>query len=298
MGKVELKYWFKAARPKTLMVSAASVVMSVAFASFYGKIQWLPALICLVFAVLAQVLSNLVNDYSDGVKGVDPNRIGPAYMVASGFITPKQMRGAITLVAILAFLIGCTLMFWGGWRLLPIGIVILLCAFGYSAGPYPLSEHGLGDLAVLLFYGLIPAVFTFYFQTGFVNYNIVLAGLSIGMVVNNLLILNNIRDVENDLLKGKKTTVGIFGKRTMTLVYYLNPVIAIALGFVFMYGLYPLWGWAIVIVPFAVYSSLLSYTFAKARGVVYNKLMGWTSLEAMLYALTVVVCAIFCAIVF
>lgn len=289
MGNVLFKYWIQAARPKTLLVSMAPVIMSVAFASVYMQIKWLPALICLVFAVLAQILSNFVNDYADGVKGIDADRIGPQRMVASGIISPAKMCKGIMLVGTVAFLIGCTLIYWGGWVLLPIGIVILLVALAYSTGPFPLSQHGFGDLAVIIFYGVIPVTLTFFIQTGMINLNIVLAGFAIGFVSDNLLIVNNMRDADNDLANGKKTTVGIFGKRFMTLVYHANPLIAIILGFVFFCHIVSPMTWLMASIPFLAYSIMVSCKFSKAKGFEYNKLIGLSSLEAIIFALTVVI---------
>lgn len=289
MGNVLFKYWIQAARPKTLLVSMAPVIMSVAFASVYMQIKWLPALICLVFAVLAQILSNFVNDYADGVKGIDADRIGPQRMVASGIMSPAKMRKGIMLVGTVAFLIGCTLIYWGGWVLLPIGIVILLVALAYSTGPFPLSQHGFGDLAVIIFYGVIPVTLTFFIQTGMINLNIVLAGFAIGFVSDNLLIVNNMRDADNDLANGKKTTVGIFGKRFMTLVYHANQLIAIILGFVFFYHIVSPMTWLMASIPFLAYSIMVNCKFSKAKGLEYNKLIGLSSLEAIIFALTVVI---------
>lgn len=287
MGDILIKYWIKAARPKTLPVSMAPVVMSVAFASIYVKINWLPAVICLVFAVMAQILSNFVNDYADGVKGLDTNRLGPQRMVASGIILPNEMRSGIIVMCVLSFILGCTLIYWGGWILLPFGFLILICALAYSTGPYPLSQKGFGDLAVVLFYGLVPVVLTFYIQTGFVNLRIIAAGLAIGFVVDNLLIVNNYRDADEDFKNGKKTTVGIFGKQVMKMVFFCNPLIAIVLGFLFFYKIINPLVWIMSVVPFLVYSIFVSIKFSKAKGMEFNKLIGMASLEAVIFALTV-----------
>ena len=287
MGDILFKYWIKAARPKTLPVSMAPVVMSVAFASIYVKINWLPAVICLVFAVMAQILSNFVNDYADGVKGLDINRLGPQRMVAAGIILPNQMRRGIIVMCVLSFILGCTLIYWGGWILLPFGFLILICALAYSTGPFPLSHKGLGDLAVVLFYGVVPAVLTFYIQTGFVNLRIIAAGLAIGFVADNLLIVNNYRDADEDFKNGKKTTVGIFGKHVMMMVFFCNPLIATVLGFLFFYKIINPLVWIMSVVPFLVYSIFVSIKFSKAKGMEFNKLIGMASFETVIFALTV-----------
>lgn len=282
MSEVKFKYWIQAARPKTLLVSMAPVVMSVAFASIYCKINWLSAVICLVFAVMSQILSNFVNDYSDGIKGADNERLGPQRMVASGLISPAQMRRGIIIWGVLTFILGCTLLYWGGWVLLPLGIIILLCALAYSAGPFPLSRHALGDVAVVLFYGMAPVVLTFFIQTGFVNSQIIIAGLAIGIISNNLLIVNNYRDTEQDFKNGKKTTVTMFGKRFMKGVYFMNPIFAVVL-MCLVFNTTVL----LFLIPFLVYSVFVDLKFSKADGVGLNKLIGMSSLEAIIFALSI-----------
>ena len=282
MSEVKFKYWIQAARPKTLLVSLAPVVMSIAFASIYNEINWLPAIICIVFAVMAQILSNFVNDYSDGIKGSDNERLGPQRVVASGLISPAQMRRGIVVWGILTFMLGCTLLYWGGWILLPFGIVILLCALAYSAGPFPLSRHALGDVAVVLFYGIAPLVLTFFIQTGFVNSQIIIAGVAIGIVANNLLIVNNYRDAEQDAENGKKTTVTIFGKRIMKGFYFLNPIIAVVLMCLIFNTTVLLY-----LIPFLIYSIFVDIKLSKSSGTAHNKLIGMSSLEAIIFALSI-----------
>ena len=282
MNDVLFKYWIQAARPKTLLVSMAPVVMSVAIAYLFVDINWIPAIICLVFAVMAQILSNFVNDYADGMKGADNERLGPQRMVASGLIPPQKMRKGIVIWSILTFLLGCTLLYWGGWILLPFGIVILLCALAYSAGPFPLSRHALGDVAVVLFYGVAPVVLTFFIQTGFVNFQIAMAGLAIGITANNLLIVNNYRDAEQDHKNDKKTTVTLFGKRFMKYVFYLNPIISILL----IYFVFENFIIIFTFIPFIAYCIFVSFKFAKAQGSGFNKLIGMASLESIVFAIT------------
>lgn len=284
MSEVKFKYWIQAARPKTLLVSMAPVIISVVIASNYMKINWLPAGICLIFAVMAQILSNFVNDYADGMKGTDNERLGPQRMVASGLIQPQQMKRGIIVWDILTFLVGCTLLYYGGWILLPFGIVIMLCALAYSAGPFPLSRHALGDVAVVLFYGIVPVVLTFFILTGFINWQIAIAGLAIGVVADNLLIVNNYRDMEQDAANGKKTTVTVFGKRFMKTVYILNPVIAVVLTCLVFNSLVILY-----LIPFMLYSLLVDIKFSKSQGSALNKLIGMSSLQTIIFALSITI---------
>lgn len=263
----------------------APVVMSVAMASVFVKITWLPAVICLVFAVMAQILSNFVNDYADGINGADNERLGPQRMVASGMIPPYKMRQGVIAWSIITFVIGCTLLIWGGLVLLPFGVVILLCALAYSTGPFPLSRHALGDVAVVLFYGMAPVILTFFIQTGFITNQIIIAGLAIGLVADNLLIVNNYRDAEQDLKNGKNTTVTMFGKRFMRIVYYLNPFVAMILVCLIFNEITIIY----YLMPFLLYSIFVDIKFSKAKGMELNKLIGLSSLEAIVFSITIVI---------
>ncbi len=217
-------------RLRTLPVSVAGVITGTACAIFDGGFNALPFIICMLFAVCAQIVSNFANEYFDFKKGLDrKGREGFRRGVTEGDISPKAMLGAT--IGLLAFtcLIGLSLIYWGGWWLLPVGIAIALFALGYSAGPYPLSHHGLGEIAVIIFFGIVPVCLTCYVQTG--NWDNFLsltlpAGVAIGLMGANVLIVNNYRDVEEDRAVGKHTSVVLFGRRTMANVYFFNGVIA------------------------------------------------------------------------
>ena len=149
---------------------------------------------------------------------------------------------------------------------------------------HPLSRHALGDVAVIVFYGITPVVLTFFIQTGFVNYHILLLGLAIGIVANNLLIVNNYRDAEQDSKNGKKTTVTVFGKRFMKGVYFLNPIIAVVLMCLVFNTTVLLY-----LIPFLVYSIFVDIKFSTASGAALNKLIGMSSLEAIIFALLITI---------
>ena len=227
-----MKDWFLAARPKTLFVSLSPVIVATSMAYADEKIKWLPAIICAFFAVLAQITSNFINDYSDFKKGTDRNdRIGPQRAVASGLISPQSMlRGTIITISI-ALLIGLSLVYWGGWWLIPVGALVAIFAFAYSSGPYPLSYHGLGDVAVIIFFGVIPVIFTYYVQANCFPLNVFVASVGVGLVASNLLIVNNYRDAEADTISKKNTTVVLFGRKIMHAVYLINCLIAYILGY-------------------------------------------------------------------
>lgn len=288
-----IKKWFYAIRPYSFFVSMATVVLSAAIAFNEGYIQWLPAILCLVFAVMAQITSNLVNDYADFKTGSDnENSMGKDRKLVSGEITPKQMLIAITISAILCLLVGLPLIFWGGWILLPFGLLIIAAAFCYSLGPLPLSYKALGDVAVILFFGIIPVTFTYFILTKKITLEIVSAGFAMGLVVDELLIVNNIRDVEEDKLHNKITTAVLFGKEFMMKVFLLNPLIACALGFYFLRDVCDYKVWAIAIIPMIIYSINLYKKLRKFEGKQLNALLGKASFEAILFAVMVVAVAL------
>ena len=289
-----IKKWFYAIRPYSFFVSMATVVMSAAIAFNEGYIQWLPAILCLIFAVMAQITSNLVNDYADFKTGSDnENSMGKDRKLVTGEITPKQMLIAITISAILCLLVGLPLIFWGGWILLPFGLLIIAAAFCYSLGPLPLSYKALGDVAVILFFGIIPVTFTYFILTKKITPEIVLAGLAMGLVVDELLIVNNVRDVEEDKLHNKITTAVLFGKEFMMKVFLFNPLIACALGFYFLRNVCDYKVWAIAIIPMIIYSINLYRKLRKYEGEQLNALLGKASFEAIIFAAIVVVATCF-----
>ena len=285
-----IKKWASIIRPRTLPVSMASVIMAIALSFVKDEKQWLPAALCLLFAVLAQIVSNLANDYADFKTGSDnENSLGPERKLVSGEITAKTMLKAIIIAASVCFLVGLSLLYWGGWILLPFGLLIMAVAFCYSMGPFPLSYHALGDVAVILFFGIVPITFTYYILTKEINWEIITAGIAMGLVVDELLIVNNVRDEEEDKLHNKKTTVGIFGSKFMKMVFLLNPFISCGLGFYFMKDICDYKVWAIAIIPMLAYSINVYLKLRKYEGKQLNKLLGQSSLEALIFALTVVV---------
>ncbi|MBR6774777.1 MAG: 1,4-dihydroxy-2-naphthoate octaprenyltransferase [Bacteroidales bacterium] len=289
-----IKKWFYAARPYSFFVSMATVIMPIAIAFSEGHVKWLPAILCLIFAVLAQATSNLVNDYADFKTGSDnENSLGKDRKLVSGEISPKEMLRAITISATLCLLAGLPLIYWGGWILLPFGLIIIAAAFCYSLGPVPLSYNALGDVAVILFFGIVPVTFTYFILTKSINLEIMTAGLAMGLVVDELLIVNNIRDEEEDKLHDKVTTVGLFGKKFMMTVFLLNPLIASALGFYFLKDICDYKVWAVAMIPMIVYSLNLFKKLRTFQGKQLNALLGKASFEAIIFAAIVVVATCF-----
>ncbi|MCM1377801.1 MAG: 1,4-dihydroxy-2-naphthoate octaprenyltransferase [Clostridium sp.] len=232
MNGTRVKAWVEATRPRTLPVSIAGVIAGIACAIILDGFNLTPALICLLFALMAQIVSNFANEYYDFKGGLDKKgREGFRRGVTEGDITPRAMKRAMFLLLGADCLLGCSLIYWGGWMLLPVGILIALFALGYSTGPYPLSHHGLGDLAVVIFFGIVPVYFTTYVQTpqSILTGLCLPVGIATGLLAALVLIVNNYRDMEGDREVRKHTTVVIFGRKIMGVAYAVAFTVAIVL---------------------------------------------------------------------
>lgn len=223
MTRTIIKAWIEAMRLRTLPVSVAGVLAGVGCAVKLNAFSPIPAGICLIFAVLAQIVSNFANEYYDWKNGLDrPGREGFRRGVTEGDLTPQAMKRAFLSLLFFDALIGLSLIYFGGWWLIFPGILIAIFAIAYSTGPWPLSHHGLGDVAVIIFFGVVPVVLTTYVQTGPVALASPLTwmvGTGVGLLAANVLIVNNYRDMEDDAAVGKHTSVVLLGRNVMAWVY-------------------------------------------------------------------------------
>jgi 1,4-dihydroxy-2-naphthoate octaprenyltransferase len=227
-GRSRLAVWVEAMRLRTLPASISGVFAGVAVALQRGCFDWVPALICLLFALSAQIFSNFANEFYDFKDGVDrPGRDGFRRGVTEGDITPQAMQRAMAISLGVAALLGLSLIYWGGWWLIAAGLFIFIGALSYSAGPFPLSRNAMGELAVIVFYGFIPVSFTFYLQSGYFTADDSIAGFAIGLLSANILIVNNYRDYEDDMAVNKLTTAVVFGRKAVAWAYLLMGVIAV-----------------------------------------------------------------------
>lgn len=212
--------WWEAARPKTLPAAVIPVLVGSALAWRAHAFALRPTLICLLFALLVQIGTNFANDYGDFVKGADKDdRRGPRRAVSSGLISARSMAAAAIAVFTVAFVAGLGLVWFRGWELLPVGIASLLFGWAYTSGPYPLAYHGLGDIFVFIFFGLVAVGGTFYVMAGTLNLVVFLAAIPVGLLATNILVVNNYRDMETDARAGKRTTVVRFGRSFAQLQY-------------------------------------------------------------------------------
>lgn len=283
-----VKAWIAAARPRTLPASAAPVIAATAYAVHDCTVEWGAAVLCLVFALLAQIASNLGNDYFDYKQGSDrADRVGPQRAVASGIVSPRAMLLATLVVLTVACAVGLCLVYYGGWGLIPVGIVIALFALAYSAGPYPLSYHGLGDLTVFVFFGLIAVNFTYYVQAIFFTLPVLMGSVAMGLLSVNILLINNYRDMEEDADACKYTTVVLFGKRFASNWYLLNGIVAVVVT-------YNVWcdsfGWRTFLPIIYLLLHVQTYRLLiRLQGSALNSLLGKTALNQLLFTLLLVV---------
>ncbi|MEN9841109.1 MAG: hypothetical protein RL376_909 [Verrucomicrobiota bacterium] len=205
--------WWEATRPRTLPAAFAPVLVGTAVAVREDAFVPGAAGACLAFALLVQIGTNFANDYYDALKGADnAERVGPRRAVASGLVSAATMRGAMVAVFAAAFLVGLTLLIYGGWPLLVIGVASIACGVAYTGGPYPLAYHGLGDVFVFVFFGLVAVVTTAFVQSGEVALSALVASTGIGALATNILVANNYRDVETDRNAGKRTLLVRWGR--------------------------------------------------------------------------------------
>ena len=280
-------------RLRTLPVSLAGVICGCGCALLQGSFNAVTALLCVLFAALAQVASNFGNEYYDYRNGIDKQgREGFRRGVTEGEISPRAMKRATYATLSAAAVVGCLMLFYGPWWLVLVGITIMLFALGYSAGPYPLSHHGMGDVAVIIFFGIVPVTFTCYLQTGSFNnlYITLPTSLAVGLLAANVLVVNNYRDMDDDKAVNKRTTVVIFGRRVMSWCYMLAGVAAMA-------AMTPVWIelrlWSLPIVLVYIVLHLKNWQYLKkAQGAALNPLLGKTAMTLLIFSLMFLVAAI------
>jgi 1,4-dihydroxy-2-naphthoate octaprenyltransferase len=228
--------WVGAARPRTLPAAVAPVLVGTALAWRDQSADFAAAALCLGFALLVQIGTNFANDYYDFMKGADTAaRVGPRRAVAAGLVAPTTMRWVMWATFAAAFACGLGLLAWGGPWLLVIGIASILCGVAYTGGPWPLGYHGLGDVFVFLFFGLVAVSTTYFVQTARVSVDALVAGVPIGLLAANILVVNNYRDVETDRAAGKRTLAVRFGRRAARLQHAGSLVVAFGTCFYFLW---------------------------------------------------------------
>ncbi|MCL9817345.1 1,4-dihydroxy-2-naphthoate polyprenyltransferase [Natronocalculus amylovorans] len=292
------KAWVMAARPQTLPAAAAPVFVGVGLAWNDGVFALFPALAALIGAALIQIGTNFANDYYDAVQGADTEaREGFTRVTQAGIIEPTAVKRAMYLTFAAAILVGTYLVYVGGVPILVIGLISVASGIAYTGGPYPLGYHGLGDVFVFVFFGVIAVMGTYYVQAaavlaaplsigvpaGTVTAAAFVASLPIAAISTNILVVNNIRDRREDATTGKRTLAVRFGYRVSRVQYVALMVLAYATPFWFVLtessfgALLPL-----VTLPLAV--SVTQTVLTKTEGAALNPALEQTGKLLAAYA--------------
>ena len=208
--------WIAGARPKTLGAAIAPVIVGTAFAGYDAE----PTnfILALLVALALQIGVNYANDYSDGVRGTDDDRVGPIRLVGSGLAKPETVKRAAFLSFFVAAFAGLILSARTEWYLLIIGALAIIAAWTYTGGPKPYGYQALGEISVFIFFGLVATLGTYFVQVGSISWPVILAAISMGLLATAILNVNNLRDLERDAKSGKRTlAVRLGAARTRTL---------------------------------------------------------------------------------
>ncbi len=285
------KAWLLAARPKTLSGAAVPVMIGVSLAyvdaAQYvdGAFSWVAAVLCLLFAFIMQVDANFINDFFDFTNGADDSetRLGPRRACAQGWVKLDSMKRAIALTTCLACLVGLPLVWYGGLEMILIGLLCLVFCFLYTTH---MSYLGLGDVLVLVFFGVVPVCISYYIQLHTCTWQVFLASLACGLVIDGLLIVNNFRDRDNDRAVGKNTLVVRIGDKASLALYFGVGVVACLMGLVFWLN-----GHVLAFVLPLLYLVLHVFTYLKIKrihqGKALNHCLGETARNIFVYGLTV-----------
>ena len=279
------KAWLLAARPKTLTGAAVPVMIGLSLAWTKAvEFQWLPAILCLLFAFIMQIDANFVNDYFDFLKGNDDEtRLGPKRACAMGWVDAKVMRRAIIIVTVLACVVGLPLVLYGGLEMVLIGALCVLFCFLYTTH---LSYVGMGDVLVLIFFGIVPVCIPYYILTHSMNVEVVVASLACGLVIDTLLMINNYRDIENDQRAGKKTLAVKLGKECSRMMYLLLGIMACLLGVVYLLNSH-LWAFILPVGYLALHVMTYRHMVHIDHGRALNGVLGETARNMFVYGLLV-----------
>ncbi|MFZ5856537.1 MAG: 1,4-dihydroxy-2-naphthoate polyprenyltransferase [Chloroflexota bacterium] len=214
--------WMLAIRPKTLPAAASGVVMGSALAWMDGSFQLMPALAALCVALLLQIGSNIANDVYDFERGTDTaERQGPLRVTQARLLTPAQVKRGMWVIFGLAAMFGLYLAFVRGWVVIWIGLAAILSAIAYTGGPFPLGYYGLGDLFVFIFFGVAAVAGTYFVQVGSVSPAAWWMSVPVGLIITAILVVNNLRDIENDRKGNKRTLAVRLGVRGTRMEYLL-----------------------------------------------------------------------------
>lgn len=291
------KAWFLAARPKTLTGAAVPVMIGIAaaIAQYGDAVRVGAAVLCMLFALVMQIDANFINDYFDFMKGTDDEkRLGPKRACAQGWITAAAMRLGLLYTTLLACVIGLPLIYYGGWEMILIGVACVVFCFLYTIS---FSYIGLGDVLVLVFFGLLPVCMTYWLVSPptplmSIPWQVITLSAACGLVIDTLLVVNNYRDIDNDRRAGKRTLIVRIGEHGGLMLYailgFIGTILAL-IGIAFLNCQDEQYAKLIILLylPFHI------MTFTEMRrirkGAELNKVLGMTARNMLMYGILVTI---------
>jgi len=281
----KLNSWFLASRPKTLLAAVVPVMVGSSLAISMNKFFLPYSIVALLCSTLIQVGTNFTNDLYDYLKGSDTiKRKGPRRVLASGLISVKEMRLAIILVFGLTFILGLYLVYSTGLLILWVGIISIFAGIIYTAGPFPLAYNGLGDVFVFIFFGIIGTMGTFYLHTQEISLLSFVVSIPVGALITNILVVNNFRDIEEDLEANKITLAVLMGRIFTRWQFILLVILSyLTIFFLHFHFSYSLW----ILLPLSTLplSFILIKMFYTLNGEELNKTLELSAKFAGLFGL-------------
>lgn len=280
----KLKMYIGLLRPKTLFSGLSTIIVPTAYAYVKSETVSCTLVVLLIaVAVLAQIASNIANDLIDFKRGVDTlERKGPTRPLSLGLITEREVRIALAICLGLLLCAGISLLALSSWGLLIVALLVVLGIFAYSGGPYPLSHHGLGEVAVLIFFGWIPVITSYYILSGGVYTDPILYCLatSLGLASINILVVNNYRDCDEDRRASKRTLIVRMGKDFAPRLYLSSALLSVLL-------LFPIYSrWSMWLIPVYGYFLLQGYnSLIHSEGKALNKTLALTARNVFFLAI-------------
>lgn len=285
------KPWLLALRPKTLTAAVVPVAVATALVKAEGHaVLWWVSVCALLSAVFIQIGTNLVNDAIDFQKGADTEkRIGPRRVTQSGLLSSKQVMFGAMMSFLVALLLGLPLVLEGGWPIVAIGLVSLFLGYSYTGGPFPLAYLGLGDLFVILFFGLVAVMGTVFIHAHVWTWGGVIAGLQVGFLATALIAINNLRDAPQDTLVNKKTLAVRFGVRFARYEILLLVFAPFVMGAIYWARIGAMWAAALPALALPIARRLAQGVFAHDPSPVYNKFLAMAAALQLLFGLALTI---------